>query len=248
MNKIIIIILVLCLIPIVHADNIFTDTQSWVQGVFFDNDNDEVDYKNYDAKNINNLTVNDVTVYNNLTVEDVIHNDYWVSATIFLDENTANIANKPSLVSRGLFSGYSLPEYASGEELLFRMRVPHKWDGSTNPWFVAITSISANEDIGDKYQFQLEYASEDILHIIPDNGVENITCEVTVSNGSAYYAEIIAFELNTSTLVSGQNLQMRLRRIAASSSSVDNEIIIWHWDTRWHMDRFGTESIQGYDG
>ena len=188
------------------------------------------------------------TVTGNITVDEIIHNDYWISAAPFLDENSANVANKPTLVPRGLFSGYSLPEYAAGEELLFRMRVPHRWDGSTNPWFVAITSISATEDVGDKYKFQLEWVSEDIEHIIPDNGIENITCEVTVVNGSAFYAEIIAFELDTATLVAGQNLQARLRRIEASSSSVSNEIIIWHWDTRWKMNRFGTVSVQGYDG
>lgn len=170
----------------------------------------------------------------------------WISLAPFLDENSSNVANKPTLVFRGVFGGYSLPEYAVGEELLYRMRVPHKWDGVTNPWFVAITSISDAEDVGDKYKFQLEWQSEDILHVIPDTIQETLTDEVTVSDGTAYYAEIIAFELDATTLVAGQNLQMRLRRIAASASSVSNEIIVWHWDTRWRVNRLGTDSIQGY--
>ena len=147
---------------------------------------------------------------------------------------------------RGVFGGYSLPEYAAGEELLYRIRVPHEWDGVTNPWFVAITSISGAEDIGDKYKLQLEWQSEDILHVIPDTIAETLTDEVTVADGTAYYAEIIAFELDAATLLRGQNLQMRLRRIAASASSVSNEIIVWHWDTRWKRSRIGTESTQGY--
>lgn len=177
---------------------------------------------------------------------EVEMNSVWTSFVPFLDENTANVANKPSLVCRGMFCGYSLPEYAAGEELKFRMRIPHEWDGSTNPWFVAITSISATEDVGDKYKLQLEWQAEDILHVIPDTIAETITDEVIVADGTAYYAEIVALELDATTMLRGQNLQARLRRIAASSSSVSNEIIIWHWDTRWKISKYGTISTQGY--
>ena len=170
----------------------------------------------------------------------------WKSFNPFLDENSANVANKPTLVTRGMFGGYSLPEYAAGEELLFRLRVPHVWDGTTNPWFVAITSISVGEDVGKKYKFTLEWQVEDIGAVIPDTTAETLSDEVTVSDGTAYYAEIIAFELDASTIVAGQNLQCRLRRVAASANSVGNEIIVWHWDTRWKVDKQGTESIQGY--
>jgi len=171
---------------------------------------------------------------------------FWKSVSPFLDENTSNVANKPTLVCRGVFCGYSLPEYAVGEELLFKMRVPHSWDGTTNPYFVVITSISATEDIGDKYKLQLEWQSEDILHVIPDTIAETLTDEITVADGTAFYAEIVTFELDGSFLVSGQTLHMKLKRVAASSSSVSNEIIIWHWDTRWKFNKFGTDSIQGY--
>ena len=170
----------------------------------------------------------------------------WRSYPPFLDENSANVANKPTLVTRGVFGGYSVPEYAAGEELLFRMRVPLRWDGSTNPYFVAISSISGAEDIGDKYKFQFEWQSEDILAVIPDTIAETLTDEVTVANGNAFYAEILSFELDAATLVAGQNLQARLRRVAASSSSVSNEIIIWHWDTRWKINKVATTNPMGY--
>jgi hypothetical protein len=170
----------------------------------------------------------------------------WDSYPPFLDENSSNVANKPTLISRGVWGGYSLPEYAAGEELKFRMRVPHLWDGVTNPYFVAISSISATEDIGDKYRMQFEWEAEDILHVIPDTIAETLTDEVTVADGTAFYAEIISFELDATTLIAGQCLQARLRRIAASSSSVSNEIIIWHWDTRWRINKVATTTPMGY--
>jgi len=170
----------------------------------------------------------------------------WVSHAPFLDENSANLANKPTLVTRGVFGGYSLPTYAAGEELLFRMRVPHRWDGSTNPYFVAITSISAAEDIGDKYKFQFEWQSEDVLAVIPDTIAETLTDEITVADSTAYYAEILSFELDATTIVAGQNLQARLRRIASAAPAVSNEIVVWHWDTRWKMDKVATTTPMGY--
>lgn len=170
----------------------------------------------------------------------------WASFEPFLDENTANVANKPTLVTRGKFKGYSLPEYAAGEELLFRMRVPHIWDGTTNPYFVAITSISGAEGVNDNYKFQLALAAGDIGAVVPDTTSETLTDEVTVVDGTAYYAEIIQFEMDAAKLNGGCCLQAELRRIAATAPSVTNEIVVWHWDTRWKVDRNHTESEMGY--
>lgn len=174
----------------------------------------------------------------------------WISKHPFVDENFANSQGVPTDVGRGLFRGYSMPIWSTPanqyEQLLYRIRVPHGWDGSTNPYFVAITATSGAEDIGDKYQFQLEWESEDILNIIPDTTAETLTSEVTLTTTDAWYANIVSFELTATTLVSGQNLQCRLRRIAASANEVTNEPVVFHWDTRWKMNRLGTDSTQGY--
>lgn len=174
----------------------------------------------------------------------------WRSKHPFLDENYANSLAKPTQITRGLFKGYSLPIWSDpanvNEELSFKMRVPHSWDGVTNPWFVAITSIVGAEDVDDKYKFQMEWQSKDILHVIPDTTQETLTDEVTIVDGTAYYAEIIQFEVDATTIVAGQNIQWRLRRIAASANEVTNEVAVWHWDTRWKFNTLGTASIMGY--
>lgn len=185
-----------------------------------------------------------------LILPSPLYSTYWTSRHPFLDENSINENNAPSQVARGLFKGYSMPVWTTPanqyEELCFRLRVPHRWDGTTNPWFVAIVSISAAEDIGDKYKFQLEWESEDYGNVIPATTQETLTCEITLTDGTAYYADIISFELTATTLDLGHCLQLRLRRIAASSLEVSNEPIIYHWDTRWKMNRIGTVSTQGY--
>lgn len=170
----------------------------------------------------------------------------WVGREPFLDENSTNFAGKPTLINRGVFNGYSMPEYQVGEELLFRARVPHRWDGVTNPYFVAITSTTVEEDIGDKYKFQFEWASGDIGSVIPDTISETLTCQVECECCNAFYARIISFNLDASTIVSGQNIQSRLRRIAADAPSVSNEIAVWHWDTRWKIDNYASVNPMGY--
>ncbi len=171
---------------------------------------------------------------------------YWKSYEPFLDENASNVQSKPTLITRGIFHGYSMPVGGAGEELSFRIRVPFRWDGVTNPWFVAISSITGAEDIGDKYKFQLDCMASDIGSVIPDTAWDPLVHEVTVVNGTAFYAEIIQFECDAAHLVAGQNLQGKLTRIASAEPAVDNEIAIWHWCTRWLMDKMGTASIQGY--
>lgn len=172
---------------------------------------------------------------------------YWKSYEPFLDENRANAQGHPTLITRGVFSGYSLPIWNSNnEELYFRMRVPFRWDGTTAPWFVIITSLIGAEDIGDKYKFQFEWASADTGTVIPDSATETLTNEITITNISAYYSNLVQFEFNPATIVSGQNIQGRLRRIASASPAVTGEIAAFHWCTRWKMNKVGTSSIQGY--
>ena len=178
--------------------------------------------------------------------------EYWISREPFLDENLANVQGKPTLVKRGIFNGYSLPIWNAGgnvnEELQYRVRVPHRWNGVTAPGFYAISSLSVGEIVDSKYRFQVEWASKDVGHVIPDTTSGVMTCEVICSMGknAAYYAQILAFEANPATMVSGQNLQLRVRRIAATADEVVNEIIIYHWDTRWKLDKIGKTSPSGY--
>lgn len=178
--------------------------------------------------------------------------EFWISKHPFLDENYSNTKGIPTQIERGLYKGYSMDIWETPakpfEELSFRIRVPHEWDGITCPWFVAITAPTGAEDIGDKYQFQMEWVAADIGEIIPDTITETIAYEVTIENTDAWHGYIIAFEIDCSTVVGGQNMQWRLRRIAASANEVTAEPVVFHWDTRWPINRRGTKSIQGYDG
>lgn len=173
--------------------------------------------------------------------------EWWFSREPFLDENAANTLGKPTAITRGMFHGYSLPINGGEEALQFRVRAPFRWDGITNPWFVAITSILAAEDVGDKYKFQLQWASKDIGYVIPDAADETLTAEVTVVDGTAYYAEIVAFEMDATKIISGENIQGVLQRITSGEPAVTAEVGVWHWDMRWKANKVGKTSPMGYN-
>ena len=173
-----------------------------------------------------------------------IDSEYWESVNVFLDENYSNEKGLPVQVERGLFKGYSMPIWATPvhqyEELVFRIRVPFRWDGITDPIFLILVSTSATEDIGDKFKFQMEWESKGVSEVIPDTTAETLTDEVTLTDGTAYYSYLASANLDATKLISGENLQFRIRRIAAAEPQVSNEIIIWHWDSRWKMNKLGT--------
>lgn len=173
--------------------------------------------------------------------------EWWFSREPLLDENASNTQGKPTLLTRGVCHGYSMPVGGAGEELHYRMRVPFRWDGITNPYFVAITSPVAAEDVGDKYKFQLAWCSGDIESVIPDAAIETVTSEVTVVDGTAFYANIISLEFDATTLVSGQCMQGVLTRVASAEPAITGEVAIWHWDCRWKADKIGRVTPMGYD-
>lgn len=168
----------------------------------------------------------------------------WRSKVLEYD---GTLTTLPTYVYRGIRRGLSFPIYATtNENVLYTTRVPFRWDGTTNPHVYFISSPSAAEGVGDKYQFQLCWESSDVGDIIPASCTETLTDEVTLTTVDAYRGYILDFEMTATTIVAGQNMQFELRRIAASALEVTAEPVIWHWDSRWKMDKLHTESESGY--
>lgn len=152
---------------------------------------------------------------------------------------------KPTPITLGAFTGFSMPVYsADEEELYFRMRAPYRWDGTTNPWFKMIVALSAAEDVGDKFQFQLSWNNTSVTGAIEADTVDVSTETTIITDHSAQYSTYsVAFELDydnaglQQTLIARNNLVGRIRRIAASSLEVSNEIYILDWITQWSVDK-----------
>jgi len=173
-----------------------------------------------------------------------------------LIQKASKFLGVPTEVYRGCNVGYSFPIWNSGgnsnEELYFRMRIPNRWDGTTDPQFGVMTTITGAEDVGDKYKFQLEWQTtscggDTVMGTTTSNTVNEQT--IITGGAAAYTAYCVFFTLDaddsTNPIVAGEMLQGRIRRIAASANEVTNEVIIWDWVTMWKTSKvFGTWSVE----
>jgi len=151
----------------------------------------------------------------------------------------------PTPVSLGAFTGFSMPIYnTDNEELFFRMRASYRWDGASNPFFRMIVALSAAEDVGDKFKFQLSWNNTSVTGAIEADTVDVLTETTIITDHSAQYSTYsVPFELDydnaglQQTMVPRNNLVSRIRRVAASSLEVSNEIYILDWITSWQVDK-----------
>jgi len=174
-----------------------------------------------------------------------------------LIQSAAKVAGVPTEVYQGLNIGYSLPIWTTpagaNEQLGFRMRIPVRWDGVTDPQVGICVTLSAAEDVGDKFKFQLEWQTTDKGNEMGTT-TSSTTSEQTVLTGraAAYDTYFVYFTLDANDvnnpLTAGIMLQARLRRIAASSSEVSNEIIVWDWAVMWPVKYvYGNWSVSAND-
>jgi hypothetical protein len=162
-----------------------------------------------------------------------------------LVQTTAKASGTPTQVTRGLNVGYSLPVWnASDEELYCRLRIPNRWDGSTDPQFGICTTLMnvGGEDVGDKFKFQLEWQTSkagDVMGTTTSNCVSEQT--VLTGRNDQYDTYFLFFTMNAddtnNPIVAGRMMQCRLRQIAASSSAVTGEIAVWDWVSIWPVNK-----------
>jgi hypothetical protein len=113
-------------------------------------------------------------------------------------------------------------------------------------------TITGAEDVGDKFKFQLEWQTTQCGgDTVMGTTTSNCVSEQTIVTGgaAAHTAYCVFFTLDasdvTNPIVAGEMLQGRLRRIAASSSPVTNEIAVWDWAVRWKTNKmFNLYSVE----
>lgn len=192
---------------------------------------------------INNLTITDGVVSMAGTAKR--------SLTLQLNIDTISqiAAAKPTQVVRGINKGFSMPIYAADNEELFATSiVPRRWDGVSDLTASILVMLSGLEDVGDKFKFQLSWDCVSCEGTMSDTTVD-VEVETTVLTGRA--AAWNVYKLNFTidydpvghVVVPGCLLSWRLRRIAASTLEVTNEIIALVAADSFNVDKmFGTES------
>lgn len=166
-----------------------------------------------------------------------------------LDSITQIAQAKPTQITVGVFKGYSLPIYSSdNEELFYQVRVPYRWDGTSN-FLTCLEVILADvEDVGDTFKLQCSWQH------IPHDGVVPITVhdidveQVVLSGRNAQYSTyhihfIVDYDIDGvgNELVSDDIIGFRFRRITSTGTAIDNEIIVISSVVDFQIDKlFGT--------
>jgi len=136
---------------------------------------------------------------------------------------------KPTQALQGVYSGWSLPVYATDNEELFACScVPSEWDGLTNP-IVYIGGWIDTANTGKNFQMQVSWS-----HTTMDGtmAMDTTTHDVEVSQAtgtaSQYTGFKLAFTLDfiAQSVVAGDAIGIRVRRIAAASNEITGEFVV----------------------
>ena len=166
------------------------------------------------------------------------------SLTLRPDMDYADVAahGKPTSVSIGACTGYSMPIYAAdNEELFFGETVPGRWDGASDIILHVVAALAAAETPGETFKFQFSWNQVGITDIVPA-ATHDVTHEITVVDGTQYATYELAFTLDYN-IDAGDVVEIhdyisgRLRRIASAGDEVDGEIVVLDWHTYYQVDR-----------
>lgn len=155
--------------------------------------------------------------------------------------STAQAQGKPTAVTVGANSGFSMPIYDSDdEEIFFTTKIPRRWDGTTNPTVTVLAHLGNAEDVGDKFNFQLSYVCNSTTGVLSatTNDVPIETTIVTDRNAQ-YDTYGVTFTLDATKLNNFCEFKARLRRIAASENEVSNEVIVTSAYINFKRDKLG---------
>ena len=150
-------------------------------------------------------------------------------------DHTAQLAHaKPTQIAIGVFKGFSFPIFNNDdEELFYKVRVPYRWDGESDIFCDCTVTLVDAEDVGDKFQFRCswEHISHDGTTVNTSNDIDTEVTVVTgktaqYSNYHLHFAVDYNIDDSGNEIQSDELLNFRIRRIAASGSEVDNEIIL----------------------
>ena len=139
--------------------------------------------------------------------------------------------SKPTIVYRGIFSGFSLPIYSSdNEELFFNHSVPRRWDGTSDPTVVARVYLDT-ANTGKKFQLRLAWEYTKVGTVVPATS-NDVDTPVETGTASQYQSFDVSFEIDYdidgagNEIVPGDQLGLRIYRIAAPSDEITGEVVV----------------------
>lgn len=166
-----------------------------------------------------------------------------------LDFSSITAQGKPTFVTIGAISGYSLPIYNNDDQEVFgKMFVPGRWNGSSDITVYLRTCLAAAEDVGDKFKFQLSWNTQPSTGILPSSTV-NVEVQQAVSTGRAAQYDIYDLEYTLvynhesllAPVVPRSIVAFRIRRVASDSPAISGQVILLEGWAKYVIDKAYTE-------
>jgi len=158
-----------------------------------------------------------------------------------LDYTTITALGKPSSVILGAFPGFSLPVYAADEELFMSMKVPERWNGTTDLRFKVCVYLAGAEDIGDVFKLQTSYASTPCGAGIVPSAVTDVEVQqaVLTDRAAQYDTYELEFAIPAAGLSVKDKLGIRIRNIVATGTPITGEIVVFDTILELKRDKLG---------
>lgn len=157
-------------------------------------------------------------------------------------------AGIPTLVTRGVFRGFSLPLYVANEELFGAICVPDRYDEASDI-FVHLYCWLAQAEENKNFNMQMSWE-----HYTPGTDVvpatsNDVAVETATGAGAAQFKSYIVeftidYDIHTpDNIVAGDILQLRVRRINASANEAIGEIVVSHYGVIFRRDKLGIQTL-----
>jgi hypothetical protein len=154
--------------------------------------------------------------------------DSNTSQTFIFNHTRVVGQGKPTLVSRGVAQGFSLPIYDDDDEELFCCHcIDNCWDGVTNPiLYIGGWLDTANTD--KSFRLQVSWEKIQSGQVVGDVVDDDVKLETFTGTASQYQFFKIPFPLDLigSGVVGGDAVAIRIRRIAATRDEISGEFVV----------------------
>lgn len=155
-----------------------------------------------------------------------------------LDVGRIQATTKPTHASLGAYQGWSLPVYDSDEEELYwAVCIPTDWDG-TSAFSAKLGGWLDTANTDKNFNLQLSYASASSGDTLTAS-VTDVPVETATGTAAQYKLFVVSFPIAVGSLVAGDVLAGRLRRIAASGNEITGEFVVIGLNVRYVSNYIG---------
>lgn len=150
----------------------------------------------------------------------------------------------PTLVTQGLFRGFSLPLYVAEEELFATICVPNRYDEASDI-IVHLYCWLAVENVTKNFKMQVSWEHYTPgTDTVPAGIAENVEVQTATGAGAQFQSYELEFTLDydvhtPNNVVADDILALRVRRVAATIDECADEIVVNHYGVVFRRDKLG---------